>query len=208
MVSTVLNYFKPDSVLDIGANIGDFYRESKQVLPEAYYYLIEPNPECQEILSTLEVDFLIGAVSDKVKEATFLISTAQYRCTGNSLYRENTSFFADSNVVTHNLTTTTLDILFASKDTFFDLIKIDTQGSELDIIRGGTAVIEKAKGVILELAVADYNQGAPKGEEVVKVMTELGFVQLDRLGCNFNPETRELVHEDYLFIRKDILNGK
>lgn len=208
MVSTVLNYFKPNSVLDIGANIGDFYRESKEILPEAYYYLIEPNPECLEILSTLGVDFFIGAVSDTVKEATFLISTAQYRCTGNSLYRENTSFFADSNVVTHNLTTVTLDSLFASRNKFFDLIKIDTQGSELDIVRGGINVIKEAKGVILELAVADYNQGAPKGEEVVKAMTDLGFVQLDRLGCNFNPETRELVHEDYLFIRKDILDGK
>ncbi len=203
MVGPVKYYFTPMSILDIGANIGEFYGQSVGYFPDAYYYLIEPNPECEEALQSLGVDYYLGAVSDVEKEATLFISTLQFRCTGNSFYREKTYFFAEDKIKQHTLTTTTLDILFQNK--VFDLIKIDTQGSELDILKGGKNLIQQAKGAILELARVEYNTGAPQGSEVTSYMEELGFIKRERLGTNFNPETRELVHEDYLFIRKDFI---
>lgn len=203
MVGPVKYYFTPDTILDIGANVGEFYRDSIQYFPDAYYYLVEPNPECEEALQSLGVDYYLGAVSDIEKEATLLISTLQFRCTGNSLYREKTYFFAEDKIKRHTLKTTTLDTLF--QDKVFDLVKIDTQGSELDILKGGLNLIKQAKGIILELAAVEYNIGAPLGYEVTAYMEELGFIKRERLGTNFNPETRELVHEDYLFIRKDFI---
>jgi FkbM family methyltransferase len=203
MIDSVLKYFKPNSVLDIGANIGEFYLNSKKVLPNSYYYLIEPNIECEEILKTLNVDYYLGAVSDKIEEKDFFVSKSYFRCTGNSLYREITSYFDEKNLIKYKIKTTTLNELFYKNETYFDLIKIDTQGSELDILKGGIEIIKRAKGVILEVAVAEYNLNAPMAEEVFGFMEKLGFEKKEKVGSNNNPETGELVHEDYLFINKN-----
>lgn len=207
MVSILKNYFNPTSILDIGANVGQFYIDSKLVYPNAYYYLVEPNPQCKESLDSLNVEYYLGALSDKISTKEFLISKTEDNCTGNSFYRENTRFFSDENIETLQITTDTLDNYFIEKLKIqrFDLIKMDTQGSELDILKGGKEIISRALGIILEVSVSNYNIGAPTADEVFEYMSELGFTRKEKLGENFNPETHELVHEDYLFINNSSL---
>ena len=206
MISSVINYFTPLSILDIGANTGQFYLESKKTYNKSYYFLVEPNPSCERVLSTYEVDYYIGAFSDTIKPVKFLMSKLDEYCTGNSLYRESTNYYSDNNLIELDITTETLDSYFAHKTIKrFDLIKMDTQGSELDILKGGRAIVKQALGLILEVAVADYNKGAPKSEEVFNYVESIGFTKVSKVGVNYNPETRELVHEDYLFINNSIL---
>ncbi|MGH9321057.1 MAG: FkbM family methyltransferase [Vicinamibacteria bacterium] len=45
--------FKPDVILDVGANRGQFYRIAQPIYPEAFYHLIEPQPACGEALREL-----------------------------------------------------------------------------------------------------------------------------------------------------------
>ena len=52
----IKNYFIPESILDIGANVGQFYNEIKEIFPNSYYYLIEGNDSCNVVLETLNVD--------------------------------------------------------------------------------------------------------------------------------------------------------
>lgn len=205
MVESVKKYFEPVAILDIGANIGQFSCEAKNHFPDAFFFLIEPNPYCQDIIKTLGFPYYIGAVSDIEKEITFYMSKVDPLCTGNSLYREVTSFFSSENLIEHKLKTTTLDILFDPEGPlpfYFDLIKIDTQGSELDILKGGINTLRKGWGVILEVAVNRYNIGAPMCDEVFDFMDKHGFEKKEKVGSNSNPDTHELVHEDYLFINR------
>ena len=207
MVSYVSNYFTPTSILDIGANVGQFYQESKKVFNDSYYFLIEPNPNCDEHLKKLNVDYYIGAVSDKIKNIPFIMNKTDLTSTGNSFYKEVSSFFTDDNIVEYNITTTTLDELFLNKKTF-DLIKIDTQGSELDIVKGGINLIKETKGIILEVSVAinEYNLNAPKSTEIFDFMFSIGFEHKIKVGVNFNPDNGELVQEDYLFLNKNFIS--
>ena len=85
----------------------------------------------------------------------------------------------------------------------FDLIKIDTQGSELDIIKGGKNLILKSKAVILEVAYIEYNLGAPKSDEVVKYMNEMGFEEKMSIGEHY--EGDDIVQKDLLFINKELV---
>ena len=48
------------------------------------------------------------------------------------------------------------------------LIKIDCQGSELDILKKATNLLKHSKYLVLELQEMDYNKGAPKAYEVVE----------------------------------------
>lgn len=73
----IKKYFEPTSILDIGANVGQFYNECRQIFPDAYYYLIEGNPNCAEYLKRLNVDYVIKALSDSEKQSYMFIRKNQ-----------------------------------------------------------------------------------------------------------------------------------
>lgn len=200
-LNLVKNYFVPESILDIGANIGQFYLESKEIFPSSKFHLIEGNHYCEENLVGLGVDYDIALLSDEEKDVSFYVRKNEIKCTGNSIYREKTPFFADEEIVIHNKKTRKLDDLLSEK--FFDLIKIDVQGSEIDIIKGGLKTIERAKGVILEVSLVEYNENSPNKSEVLKFMDEIGFVPVECLGIIGHPLTHEQIQEDLFFIKKD-----
>jgi hypothetical protein len=73
---------------------------------------------------------------------------------------------------------------FTSKvETFdpFDLVKIDTQGAELDILNGGSKTIKHSKYLLLEVSTMQYNIGAPLMDQVVSKLKEYEFVIEDIL---------------------------
>jgi hypothetical protein len=83
-------------------------------------------------------------------------------------------------------------------NTTFDLVKLDTQGSELDILKGGKNLISRAKVVILEVSLIEYNEGAPTVEETIDYMNEIGFEERMSLGEHYDGET--IVQKDLVFL--------
>lgn len=163
-------------ILDIGANDGWWYNNTRSKFPEAEFVLIEANPYNEPALKALGVTYHIACLSDCVKEITFYTTETSPTSTGASYYRENTSHFSDDNLKPLQLTTTTLEDLF--KDEVFDLIKMDVQGAEVDIIKGGKEVVGRAQQVLLEVPLegVEYNIGAPTRQDYFDIMQELGFV--------------------------------
>jgi FkbM family methyltransferase len=196
----IKDYFEPKSILDIGANVGQFYNESKLIFPNSYYYLIEGNESCEIVLETLGVDYSISLLSDVEKDVDFYIRKHEPRCTGNSIYRENTSFYDDDQIIIEQKRTQTLSTLLNNQT--FDLIKIDVQGSEIDIINGGLDIIKEAKGILMEVSLMEYNQNAPTKDFVYEYMDNLGFTPVELIGNLNHPLTYELIQQDILFLNK------
>jgi hypothetical protein len=74
--------------------------------------------------------------------------------------------------------TTTLDTLFPTQT--FDFIKIDCQGAELEILKGGVSLVGRADVVLLECPFAgQYNEGCPSFCEYIQYMNSIGFVPFD-----------------------------
>jgi FkbM family methyltransferase len=199
-INNIKNYFEPNSILDIGANVGQFYNESKVIFPEAYYYLIEGSEHCDIVLKTFNVDYSISLLSNVEKEVDFYVRKHEPRCTGNSIYRENTSFYDDDQITVEKKYTKTLTSLLGDK--FFDLIKIDVQGSEIDIINGGLEIFKNAKGILMEVSLVEYNQNAPTKDFVYEYMDNLGFKPVELIGNINHPLTYELIQQDILFLNK------
>lgn len=162
-------------ILDIGANDGWWYRNTLLQHPAADFVLVEANPHNEPILKALGVDYRIACLSDKVRTINFYTTKSAPTSTGASYYKENTEHFDDSNLEILELVTTTLDILFPSQT--FNYIKMDVQGAEVDIIKGGKKLIGKADKVLLEVPVEgiEYNIGAPTRDVYFEAMSELGF---------------------------------
>ena len=119
--------------------------------------------------------------------------------TGNSIYKELTHFFSDDQLDIIKATGIKLDDLF-DNESEFDLIKIDTQGSELDIIEGGLNLCNKAKGILLEVSLTQYNENAPLYDEVISYMESIGFEKTEILDEARNHGSHQ---QDILFINKN-----
>ena len=199
-LESIKKYFEPKSILDIGANVGQFYNEIKNIFPNSYYYLVEGSESCEVVLETFNVDYSICLLSDTEKEVDFYIRKNEPRCTGNSIYRENTSFYDDDQIIVEKKQTKTLSNLLNNQT--FDLIKIDVQGSEIDIINGGLNIIKKAKGILMEVSLMEYNQNSPTKDFVYEYMDNLGFKPVELIGNINHPLTYELIQQDILFLNK------
>jgi FkbM family methyltransferase len=199
-IELVKKHMNPASVLDVGANIGQFYDECKTHFPDAYYFLIEGNSKCENYLKNLGVDYAIALLSDAVKTVCFYTRTHEPLCTGNSIYRENTTFFSDDQTEITRIETKTLDDLFPEKE--FDLLKLDVQGSEIDILNGGKKLVSRAKGIILEVSLVEYNFDAPLADVVYTYMASIGFYPRETLKDLLHPINGSLIQKDILFMRQ------
>ena len=56
-----------------------------------------------------------------------------------------------------------------------DLIKLDVQGSELDILDGAKKILSHAKYLIVELQHIEYNDNAPLFEESIAMIEKSGW---------------------------------
>lgn len=203
------NNFTINSVLDIGAHAGTFTFECKNHYPEAYYYMIDGNHITENYIKHSGVDYKICYLSDVVKNTIVYKTKLNAFNTGDSLYRENTNYYSDVNLVTQNITTCTLDEIFKNEK-IFDFIKIDTQGSEMDIIKGGLEMCKKAQVFLLEASVYPYNLGAPMFDELKNFMKSIGF-QYHKIIFDIvsdivsDKKERTLIQHDVLFSKKELI---
>ena len=162
--------FTPQSVLDVGAFRGEWTRLTQSVFPRASYTMIEANNHSH--LASVNAQLIREVVSSSVGPVQWWSNGS----TGDSILRERTHHYAS--VIPTTRTTTTLDILFPTQT--FDFIKIDCQGAELEILRGGTSLASRATLILLECPFAcQYNEGCPSFCEYIQYMDSIGFTPFD-----------------------------
>jgi FkbM family methyltransferase len=162
--------YKPNSILDIGAHHGEFSKFCKSLWSDVDLLMIEGNDECDSILDKVPFDHCIVLLSDSNKEVTLYLNPKNLDCTGTSYYKERTRHYKNSIEIKKK--TYTLDQVVDKK---YDIIKIDTQGSELDIIKGGLKTIQNCSYLITEVPVLQYNEGSPLFDEIIDYMNNIGF---------------------------------
>ena len=197
--------FEPRTILDIGAQIGDFYRECKQTWPDSQVMMIEATQECEPYLKETGGNYLIAVLSDTKKVVNFYKTKVADTNTGNSVYKELTSAYSDDNLIVEKRTTYTLDELYDGYTTTFDLVKLDSQGSEIDIMNGGSRLLKNTAVVILEVSHVEYNENAPLVDEVKEYMESIGFVYNMEIGQTYSNEFNGLIQKDLVFVNKEFV---
>ena len=186
--------FEPKNILDIGANKGKWTLEiKKKVFPKAEYTLIEAID--YEELEKLGIKYdNINYKNILLDEIEHLVTWYEKRYTGDSLFKENTGYFDDCKEIKRS--TTTLDLVF-NKNEVFELIKIDCQGAEIPILKGGNRLVQKSSVIILEVPfMGEYNIGAPNFYEHINYMENIGYRVFDIV---------ELHRVDNILIQIDII---
>ena len=186
--------FEPKNILDIGANKGKWTLEiKKKVFPKAEYTLIEAI-DYEELDKLSDRHDNINYKNILLDEIEHFVTWYEKRNTGDSLFKENTGYFDDCKEIKRS--TTTLDLVF-NKNEVFELIKIDCQGAEIPILKGGNRLVQKASVIILEVPfMGEYNIGAPNFYEHINYMENIGYRVFDIV---------ELHRVDNILIQIDII---
>lgn len=186
------------SILDVGAYKGRFSLEMRKLYPKASIYMVEANPFCEKSLKLTGIPFEICPLHKQKGKSQFFFEKDSPVCSGASFNIENTNFYKGDRVDFKMLETYTLDEKnFLNGN--FDLLKLDTQGTELDILESGKKAIQNCQYIVLEVSLVEYNKNSPQIEEAIDYMGNLGFVIsdiLDRLIIN-----NSTLQMDFLFKR-------
>lgn len=189
--------FEIRRVLDLGAFEGNWTKLLREVYPSAQVVMVDANADKERLLRALG-DCRIAVLGDADgREIDY------YKCldgdagSGNGIYRENTAF----SFAAEKRKCVTLSTLLGSPEGF-DLIKMDVQGAELDVIRGGLPIVINSRYLLLELQTHNYNLGAPHFEEVVAFLHGHGFGVVDIVDLMYSGD--KLIQVDVLFRNKNL----
>jgi len=191
--------FNPTNILDIGAHHGYWSLSSRQVFPNANYMLIEPikynelSNYCNQLHN---VNYKNVLLFDKEIE----IDWYEMKNTGDSIFKENTHHF--KNCKPQKKITTTLDTIFVDK--VFDMVKLDVQGAEIPILKGGENIIKNTEIIILEMPFAgEWNKGVLNFKEHINYMDKIGFTVFDIIDLHRIQEGNSVVFQiDIVFVNK------
>ena len=196
---------EPNYILDIGAHTGQFYRWTKNVWPWSVVWMIEANEVHERTLKNMTVGtddaYLIATLGDEERDVTFYTRSDKPHTEGASYYKENAYWDIPQLVMQIPKRLQKLDNLF--EDMQFDIIKMDTQGSELDIIKGGKNLCKKASAIILEVSLVDLNEGAPTYDEVIGFMDDFGFEEKMSIGEHYDGD--KIIQKDLVFLNEELL---
>lgn len=189
--------FNPVNILDIGAHHGNWSKEIYNLFPTSKYMLIEaidyPELKIFNRFNNFQVKNVI------LNDVEKIVDWYEMRNTGDSMFKEKTNHF--SNCVPSKKQSTTLDILFNNSG-IFDLIKIDVQGAEISVLKGGINLIKNTSFIILEMPfMGQYNENTPNFLEHIKFMDENGFIPYDIIELHRSDNL--LFQVDMCFINKN-----
>ena len=174
-----------DALIDIGANKGEFAQLFSHLYKPAVLICIEPNDQLNTDIRANNPSTIIinKAVSDTQSEQDFYFHvdsqmSSLFPSDRDLIKRDFGEDDADS-VTKKTIPVTTLDTIFSEYagqlegKTLF--LKIDTQGNELEVIKGGRNTLEKVSYCLLEYMFhTPYTKQYPF-ESIISVMSDRGF---------------------------------
>lgn len=191
------------NLLDIGAYRGEFTQMVQRVWGNVKTWQIEAD---ERQAPYLQPDAIFGLLSSKANvEVDFYTLGTNSITTGSSMFRELTPYY--NNPIVIKKRTTTLDdvmrrVNFRGNWKNCGLVKMDTQGAELDILKGGENFLStyQPRYFILETSVKQYNVGAPLVDDVISFMFSKNY-RIKDIMSHIYDNTETLLQTDILFER-------
>lgn len=198
------------TVIDVGANIGRFAITVNAAMPKAHIYSFEPLPDCFDRLQTRMKD---------VKNFT-AFNLALGDCSGTLTFERNSfspssSFLKMTNLHKAEFPLAEEEQTVVVKVDRLDeiaqsikindplMIKIDTQGYEDRVLRGGQQTIKQAKIIVVETSFEHLYQEQPLFNEVYQQLISWGFLYRGALSTLSSIQTGKNLQEDSIFIKKN-----
>ena len=197
-----------ETILDIGANTGQFAKSMHELFPEARLYSFEPLKDCyDELLVQFKNVPQFQAFNVALGDETGLVEIhrSEYSPSSSLLPMKElhkTCFPYTKEEIIQKINIVRLDDIADSLNLRKPmLVKLDVQGYEDKVISGGKSVIGQADIVITELSVEQLYDGQPLFDEIYKTMTSMGFQYRGNYEQLCSPDDGRVLQVDGIFTR-------
>lgn len=199
------------TIVDVGANEGQFSEKARTLFPNAAIYAFEPLPDSFQKLQTnftgdnLFHGFKMGVGDNKSSQQIHLneSSASSSLLPMGNLHKQ--VFEEAQEIKSIEINIDTLDNLLSAQDLQLPLLlKVDVQGYEDKVLRGATNILSIAQVIIIELTFKELYNGQPLFDDIYKTLTGYGYRFYGVIEQLTNPKTNEILQADGVFI-KDIL---
>ncbi len=200
------------SIIDIGANKGQFARKISNVFPHSLIYCFEPLPGPFHELKkwaesqngkVLAYNMALGESEGHVEmlehidhsPSSSLLKTTE-TCTDHYPFTERQ--------LPVLVPLTTLDKMVNSMGQYLDpdiLIKIDVQGYEKHVLNGGAEIFQKARVCIIEVNLDRLYEGQPTFKDILLKLSEYGYTYAGNLEQSYAKDGH-VIFIDAVFIKK------
>lgn len=198
------------TVLDIGANIGQSAAMFHTIFPQARIYSFEPLEDCfDQLQSNMRGVKNFAAFNVALGERSGILTFERNTATASSslLKMTETHKKAFPHTCESHPVSVRVECLddMASQLAIIDpvLIKIDVQGYEDRVLRGGEQTIKRAKLIIIETSFEKLYLGQTSFEDVYHVLTNWGLSYKGSLDKLIDPRDGRTLQEDSIFVRQD-----
>jgi FkbM family methyltransferase len=199
-----------DTVIDVGANVGDFTECALAYQPWLVIHAFEPIPEAFETLAR-RFGRYPGFRANQVALGTCL----GQRRFHVSRYAEASSFFPLGQELLEGVygldyaTEKSIDVTVEKLETYCDaqrireirLLKLDVQGAEVEVLEGAGAALGRTDYVYTEAQFRELYRGAPLFDETFRFLHRHGFELLCMASFRVD-DAGELMECDMIFRRR------
>lgn len=210
-----------DTVLDVGANEGQFAKKIGSAFPHAKIYSFEPLPEPFSILSAetgikktlgarfTPINVAIGAEDRTVEMHSVLNNSTISSLLAPTEYLETLHPEAES-IARLSVESRRLDTLLQQGEIQLGdhvLLKSDTQGFEHQVLEGAPTVLQKSSACLLEVNFDSFYQGQAVFADIVAVLSSAGYRYAGNLEQSHHRDGH-VMFADVLFVnRKNASSG-
>lgn len=187
-----------DTIIDVGANVGDYTYAYSKVFPNAKIYSFEPVPEAFMSLYRLKSNniscFGLGLGSKNKKSIIKVVKDRSFLSTMNRIKFDN-KLIIETPIILRRFES--LNIKLKGNC----LLKIDTEGYELEVLKGFGNLLSKVSLIQLEINFENETIGTSDFIKIVELLREFGFISFIQDNNRFDNRGR-LVQSDLFFIRR------
>lgn len=199
------------TIIDIGSNEGQFINEIETILPGRKIYAFEPIPACFKKMlantgSSNVSAYNIG-LSDIEGSTEINISSNLVSSSILNMEELHKSSYPESKYIKkETIELKRLDTVFEDIElTDNILIKVDVQGYEEKVIKGGEKTFSKAAALIIESAFEPFYAGQWLFDDLYTHLSAKGFKFMGFADQVTSKKTGIPIYADAIFIKKNII---
>ncbi len=196
------------TILDIGANTGQFANYIHQLFPDAALYSFEPLKDCyEELIANFKNVPHFKAFNVALGDETGLVEIHRNEYSPSSSLLpmkelHKTCFPYTQEEIIQKINIVRLDDIADSLNLRKPmLVKLDVQGYEDKVISGGKSVLGQADIIISELSIEQLYDGQPLFEDIYKTLTNMGFQYRGNYEQLISPDDGRVLQVDGIFTK-------
>jgi FkbM family methyltransferase len=198
----------PATVIDVGANVGQFAVAAAKLFPNVRVHPFEPAPEAAEqlrrnVAGIGNIRVYPIALGDTEGTVELHINSHSHSSSILRLAKSHRVAFPDAREIgTVAVKLSTLDDIFGEAELVPPvLLKLDVQGYEAMALRGGKETLKRVDYAVVETSFKPLYKGEAPFTELLRLMEDLGFSFIGPVGWLADARTRTLLQIDALFER-------